>query len=199
MGTPVVPGEKGDDCPTCTPDIWAPGQTPKYLMVMLTGIIGSPLLPPEFPDPPNGDWILTQSEITPCLWNLWSGGLTFVYQTTAINTQLRIMFGPIDIVFISVVTEPCWAYFASSLVSGPGVPYAEGTAFIDLYDFPGTAYQLLHDYNLAPTEHTKFEVHEVPGEPPYVQVRRFGNVRTPTNIAIKTDATHKDQYEMFEA
>jgi len=79
-----------------------------------------------------------------------------------------------------------------------GHHHADGSAFTDLFDFPGTAHQLLHDYGLAPVDYTKFDVFGCEGEPPYIQVRRFGNVRTPTNVKIKTDDTHKDQYEMFE-
>lgn len=198
MGAPIEEGEKGDDCPVCTPEIWEPGHTPKYLMVMISGVVKCPVEPPPIPDPPNGDWILTQNPVNPCVWEHHHADFHLVYQIAAIQTSF-VVFGIHNILaFSDVVPDLCWAYFASTLACGVIQTYAEGTAFIDLYDFPGTAYQLMVEYGLNTAEKSKFDVHEVPGEPPYVQVRRFGNIRTPMNIAIKTDATHKDQYETFE-
>ncbi|MBA7691551.1 hypothetical protein ES703_100096 [subsurface metagenome] len=198
MGTPVVPGEKGVDCPGCTPDFWAPGQTPKYVMVMFTRITKGLVWQPGDPEPPNGEFVLTQVPGVPCLWTRLDDYFKFEYDIRLGASTLEIFDGHWLPAFRSVETIPCWEYFHSSLAPPGGWRYNEGDGFIDLYDFPGTAYQLLHDYNLAPTEYTRFDVLPVPDGPPYVQVRRFGNVRTPTNIKIKTDATHKDQYEMFE-
>lgn len=198
MGIEVEPGEKGDDCPHCTPDIWEPGHTPKHLLVMVTGIVSCPAPPPIHPAPPDGEWLLTQNPAAPCQWFKIVEEFDLLYRVFVDKTIFQIRDVDGFLAFDASQAEPCWAYFANSVVCAPDVNYHEGSAFIDLYDFPGTAYQLMHEYNLGPAEHTKFEVHEVPAEPPYVQVRRFGNIRTPMNIAIKTDATHKDQYEMFE-
>lgn len=199
MGTPVDPGEKGVDCDAMTPDRWPPGQTPKYLMVMFSNIVQCPWPPPPLPEPPNGEFVLTQDPLVPCLWSRTDAYFSFQYDIHLGASTLQIWDGHMLLAFFNRIVHVGWEYFYNERTCPVGTRYAEGDAFIDLYDFPGTAYQLLHDYGLAPTDYTRFDVLHVPDEPSYVQVRRFGNVRTPTNIKIKTDATHKDQYEMFEA
>lgn len=199
MGTPVEPGEKGFDCQHSTPIPFPIGQTPKYLMVMFTDIQKCVGAPPAAPDPPNGPWILTQNAVQHCIWQNFTGAWMVTYTIGVNFTRLELRNGGAGNIFHSWVGEPAWAHFVNDLECQPLAWLGHGFGFVDLFDFPGTAYQLLHDYNLAPVDYTKFDVFRCKGEPPYVQVRRFGNVRTPTNIKIKTDATHKDQYEMFEA
>lgn len=198
MGTPVVPGEKGDDCPAMTPDPWPADKTPKYLLATFHHIIACPFDPGK-PDPPNGDFVLTQDPLNPCLWTRADAYFSFQYDIRLGASTLQIWDGHMLLAFHSVVTDVGWAYFHSDRLCPIGTRYAEGDAFVDLFDFPGTAHQLMYEYGLNPSERSKFDVLPVPDEPPYVQVRRFGNIRTPMNIKIKTDATHKDQFEMFEA
>lgn len=198
MGHPIEPGEKGVDCPHCTPGTWAVGNTPKYLMVMVTGIVSCPAPPPIHFAPPNGAWILEQKIGGPCEWFYIKYPWHLRYTVTAVDSRFYIRDVDGFLAFDDVVATPCEEHFTNSVICAPNVNYHEGSAFIDLFDFPGTAYQLMYEYGLNPDPRSRLEVYEVPGEGAYVQVRRCANIYTPMNIRIKTDATHKDQYEMFE-
>lgn len=191
MGTPVVPGEKGDDCLL----IYPAGETPKYLLAAFTGIGKCPAWGEAGP---NGEHILTQDLIVPCLWEKrWDTNLVR-YIVQAGQSILRLHYGGHE------------RFYGRTFITGSenftnvwecppasGI-YPGGTGYVDLFDFPGRAYQQAHDFGLMPVAYTRFDVFTCPNEPAYVSVRRFGNVRTPTNIAIKFDATHYDQWEMFE-
>lgn len=191
MGTPVEPGEKGDDCLHTHPA----GETPKYLLCVLEGMSYCGLIGGT---PPNGSHILTQSAFVPCLWEKTWGDYKINYSVAPPTSTLRAWYFA-NLYFRQTVEIVAAEHFANEAVCPEAPPwFIGGTGYVDLYDFPARAYQQAHDFNLMPIAYTKFEVYGCPDEPAYISVRRFGNVRTPTNIAIKFDATHYDQWDMFE-
>lgn len=191
MGTPVEPGKKGDDCLL----IYPPGNTPKYLLAEFTDI---EMCPGIMLEPRNGAFILTQSPISPCTWERING-IEHIHYIVDINGSRLSSWSHLIPYFNSHSAEPGMGTFENEVNCG-GIPpvIAPGFGYVDLFDFPGRAWQQAHDFNLMPTAYTKFDVFTCLDEPAWVSVRRFGNVRTPTNVKVKFDATHYDQWEMFE-
>lgn len=191
MGTFVTPGEKGDDCLL----IYPAGETPKYLLAVFTQI---EMCPGILLEPRNGTFILTQDPILPCVWERVEG-ILHIHYIVDINGSRLSSWRALIPYFNSHSDEPGMDNFANEVNCGGAPPViAPGFGYVDLFDYPGRAYQQAHDFNFMPIPWTKFDVYACPDEPAYVSVRRFANVRTPTNIQIKFDATHYDQWDMFE-
>lgn len=73
MGLPIPPPpiDYGNNCVTCTPTLWANGQTPTQIYCTFWGISGCGVSP--F-DPPNGEiFIMDQSIGNPCIWAKTTG------------------------------------------------------------------------------------------------------------------------------
>lgn len=195
MGIIVEPGEKGPDCSHATPDLWPSGSTPKFLLCNITGMTPCP---GWLTTPTNWTGILTQMALNPCMWE-WRSFPDRVWTSLdADGSHLQALLGG-NYCFFHHIAGVEVEHFTNQMKCPPAfiVPIG-GTGYVDKFDFPGRAYQQAHDFNFMPVGYTKFEYRNCPAEPAYVTVRRFGNVRTPTNIAIKFDATHYDQWEMFE-
>ncbi len=195
MGTFVTPGEKGPDCVTATPEVWPTGKTPKYLLCNLVGMTGCIHGPETIPD---RIVILTQDDLNYCLWKSPFGDDHVRTSIDIDGSHLQAWWEGKQ-VFMCHTTEKSTEHFNNIMKCLPDLIHdIGGSGYIDKFDYPGRAYQQAHDFNFMPIPWTKFDVYSVPGEPAYVTVRRFANVRTPTNIKIKFDATHYDQWDMFE-
>ncbi len=192
MGHPIDPLEKGEDCIQLFP---TPGTTPKKLMAVFSGIT----------DCPGGPWgpgvrneTFVMEQIRPCEW-LWTDGTyyaRFFYdwfgnfwnlrQEVAGNTYFS---GRNASSFPSHYVNIMICAFSSQSAFG-------GTAFIDLFDLPGTARKMMVDWNLLNNLDTLFDPYSVQDEPSWVTVRRFANIEYSMRLRIKHDATHEDQFDM---
>jgi len=90
MGIDVNREDYGDDCLTC----FAADKTPRYLWGSLRDVQKGNGWMPIFPEPPNGDFMLTQHPIVPCFWSGAIGGFTITFETAGPGT-LIIIWHPI--------------------------------------------------------------------------------------------------------
>lgn len=85
MGTPVIePPEYGADCPTCTPSLFAAGETPRFLKLTGADIEACPGAPHPAP---NGEWILENHVTHTCAWYLFTSQYSFSYAFNPIANQ----------------------------------------------------------------------------------------------------------------
>lgn len=197
MGEPITPLVKGNDCPQCTPSIWLPGETPRFILATFSGITICPNVIPPLPKIPNGAFIMQQFQ--PCQWRFQN--LDFQIELTYAGGQSKLTahaFGPPW--FHQVTNNPCQSNFSNTLVcDGPILFGSGGTGFVDLFDIPATEQHLMVDFNFNDDLDTLFEAYHIPDENAWINVRNFANLKTPMNVAIKLDFTHWDQYHMLEA
>lgn len=176
MGHPVPPEppepEYGDDCPECTPALFEPGKTPKYVNIVFQDIEKCWHLAPE---PPNDHlFILTQNLTLKCRWWIREtiNGTTFdvFWLPRYTDTDTRIsLYDRNDLTFYFEHRAPptCWppnhSLVSCQLVcSGFFGPWgAGGTAKIW---WPGgeinndaIATLLAHDYNFLNVPGAKYE------------------------------------------
>lgn len=105
MGTPVthLPVDSGNNCSSCTPDLWADGETPLYVYVTFSGITGCGRSPH---DPPNGQTFkCTQSDANYCLW---------VYDGPVWRVEFHAKRIGHDYSFVVLTDEFGWAFFSGT-------------------------------------------------------------------------------------
>ena len=123
MGTPIPPEsppfETGEDCPAC----FAPGKTPKFMLVYYIGIQKGPLWHSGLPDPPNG--IHVYEVFAPCMWYLYPTPLYGWYGMDLFNTSLNITYQPGSLIFGANIPGSCKYDFENQTVP-PNTDYFFG-------------------------------------------------------------------------
>jgi len=184
MGLPLPEPEYGNDCLAC----WPPGETPKFVLMMITGAVGCPFGPPPF-DPANSAWILPQTN--PCEWLLsvgvyglsierdYPGGFTLF---TQVNTGRRT--------FYSAPADPCASGGDNmQICTYPFFTGTDGSCFVDFLPWPATPRMLCDDYGLLPSEDTFTDPYIIETEPPTTVVFTLANIKYSTKLRIRYDYT----------
>ena len=136
MGTPLHPRDPdnvGDTCPSCDPDPWGDGMSPKLIRIVFHNV------QPEagYPEPPN-DLPMTaeQSPVDPCRYDAWItfGGQNWIatYYAGAAQFELAWIFPP-NLYYFSGYCTPCMAGPApNDFVLGSAYGYGGSAFALDL-------------------------------------------------------------------
>lgn len=115
--------EYGNNCLAC----WAPGLTPKNLVVDIEGVTRGALWAPGMPDPPNGRYLLTQGVI-PCQWLFDVAGTVGSYHTGIPGSQLLLYWFAVPM-FLGNSGNSCVFSFTNTLTC-PTNEYCGGRAIV---------------------------------------------------------------------
>lgn len=141
MGSPVGPGEYGDNCSTCTPELFKADHTPFYMNVVFRGIEKRS---PEVADPPNGFLFkVHQHDSQPCLWRDW---WTIGIIDWTVEVHLKYWSYP-DLWWTVVrldgaggISGPCFSWRLNETCQiGNGTKKENQLLFIDGFDYEGGA------------------------------------------------------------
>lgn len=193
MGIDVNREDYGDDCLTC----FAAGKTPKYLWGSLRDVEKGNGWMPIFPEPPNGDFMLTQHPVVPCFWSGAIGGFTITFETAGPGTLIIIWHPIAGGAFRGFSANDCVWFFSNTQDVPLGWPYFSGEVSLYFRE-PGSFNSLSDTRDLINMPHDlecKAEVYHLSTDQ-YVAMfsRKWDN----SSIRIKMDKAHYDQYETFE-
>lgn len=93
MGTPLPKIEPGADCTQC----WGAGKpfgdgpTPKYITVLIAGVVKGPLWVSTDPELPNGSYFCKQ-QLSPCLWKITVGDWSCAVSTLHVGTTVSVQY-----------------------------------------------------------------------------------------------------------
>lgn len=182
MGIPVVPVEYGNDCPSCTPAVWAPGKTPKHMFAAFFDL--EECLP--YTASHNGTILITQDPGLPCHFHRlviipeieWSAGPGLTTLTSKLG--LSLFFG-------DNVAANCALTFVSELLvcAWPIILNRLGTAIVVPEPAAERAAHFCNDFNFLPAEDTMLEQWTLDSAPPFTTVTRLSNIEYDTNILVK--------------
>jgi len=183
MGLPLPEPEFGDNCLAC----YAPGETPKAVVMFISGVEVCPLLDPK--GPLGGAWVLPQ--VLACEWFINDGISAVGVKRNApggntLFSQLNLGIG----IFGSTALVPCASGGPNQNVCMPLFVHGElGACHVDFRPWPATPRMLCDDYGMLPSEDTKTDPYIIQDEPPTTVVYRFQNTKYSTKLGIKFDYT----------
>jgi len=193
MGIPTDPGldEYGNDCLTCFP----PNLTPKKLYATFAGIQFTP--GPLWGTPMNGTYELNQKLPAPNIWEYKNGAdiiLFYLYSTSS-----RIYFTTAEgyDVFYKINPTKCSYAFTNQHQAPPAIGWYGGKCQISWKEpvFCPSHAAVLQQMVIARQAGTMVEVGPIDDQNFWL---RAADRPRSTNLEIKFDLTHFDQWLMFE-
>lgn len=183
MLSQVKPAVFGDDCVSCTPAIWAAGETPEKMLVVFEGMEKCPAA--GIQALPNGTFIIEQDPIIPCTFKDASGLITWNGSPPTTSFQFASIGG---FWFIGSVGFPC-QFFANNnrVTCGPADFHGIlGTCTVSPDPIDAVPFELCDSLNIAPVEDTVYDAWLIGGVSPPEQVTRLVNNDFNINVLIKS-------------
>lgn len=182
----------GDDCPACTPGLFKPGHTPKFVWAIFFDIVACP---GHVPPPNNKVFKLEQSIVNPCTWdgNEVYKGNRWRIQYNAFQGWMHLDHwadGPVFPYFESVRAQCAW-YWNSNLRMCVNSGGTGGRAVMGNMD-DSMLHSLTNDYHFVPRDRTYYERQDVGMDHVLVRLacRRFSS-----NVLIYLDEEDFDFIE----
>ena len=185
MGFPITIPEYGADCANCTPNVWAAGKTPEYLLLLIQGVERCPGIPLTRPIP-NGTWILQQDPIEECRWFLFGATFDLTYQAFpaaggALVTDILSSW------FAGTAAPKCAGIFPNQnlCIIGEAGHFGEGARWRAARG--ETPLEACEDFNFAPVEDTFTDEWLTIENGTLYNVFRLANVRYDINVLVKME------------